>query len=243
MKQIFSLALLAITGWLLWSLVPYGQATEPGPVSSHYIAHGLQENGGSNLVTSIVVNYRGFDTLGEVTVLFLSVAGAGFVLRRRSGQRRVAPRPSSEFVQTGARMLFAPMVLFGVYIFVHGHLTPGGGFQGGAVIASAVLMLLLADRDHHLPHGFMGWLESLAGFGYVLTGFLGLAIGGSFLANKGVLPLGQWNRLFSAGVIPIIYTLVGLKVGTELSTLLDVMVDSGRDHGEADAHGQKGGAA
>ncbi len=232
MKQIFSLALLGVTGWLLFSLIPYGQATEPGAVSSHYIANGLLDNGGSNLVTSVVVNYRGFDTLGEVTVLFLSVAGAGFVLRRRTGQRRVRPRPSSEFIQTGARMLFAPMVLFGVYIFVHGHLSPGGGFQGGAVVASAVLLLLLADRDYRLPHGFMSWVESLAGFGYVLVGFLGLALGGSFLANKGVLPLGTWNRLFSAGVIPIIYTLVGLKVGTELSTLLDVLVDSGREHGE-----------
>lgn len=228
MKQIVSLLLLAVVGWLLLDLVPHGQAGEPGPVATRYITEGVADNRGANLVTSVIVNYRGFDTLGEVTVLFLSVAGAGFVLRRRKGRRPARPRPASEFLQTGARLLFAPMVLFGVYIFVHGHLSPGGGFQGGAVVASAVLLLLLANRDLHLPHGFMGWLESMAGFGYVLVGLLGLAFGGSFLANRGVVPLGDWNRLFSAGLIPIIYTLVGLKVGTELSALLDALMDTGR---------------
>lgn len=228
MKAIFSLALVAVMGWLLVSLVPAGAPSEPGVVASHYIEQGVAENRGSNLVTSVVVTYRGFDTLGEVTVLFLSVAGAGYVLRRRDGLALHTPEPASEVLQTGARLLFAPVVLFGVYIFTHGHLSPGGGFQGGAVVASAVLLLLLADRDRGLPHGFLHWLESLAGLGYVLVGAAGLLLTGSFLANRGVLPLGTWNRLFSGGVIPVIYTLVGLKVGTELSTLLDTMIDSGR---------------
>ena len=228
MKQIFSLALLLVMGWFMLGLLPLGQPTEPGSVAQHYISKGVDENRGANLVTSVIVNYRGFDTLGEVTVLFLSVAGAGFVLRRRTGITRHEDRSSSEFLQTGARMLFAPLVVFGAYIFVHGHLSPGGGFQGGAVIASAVMLLLLADRNHHLPHGFMHWLESMVGFTYVLVGLGGLVLAGSFLSNQGVLPLGTWNRLFSGGVIPIIYTLVGLKVGTELSSLLDTMIDTGR---------------
>ncbi len=233
MKQIFAIILLLIMGWFLLGLVPLGQPTEPGVVAQHYISQGVQENRGANLVTSVIVNYRGFDTLGEVTVLFLSVAGAGFVLRRREGIERRVNRPSSEILQTGARMLFAPIVIFGAYIFVHGHLSPGGGFQGGAVVASAVMLLLLADRGHHLPHGFMHWLESMVGFTYVMVGLAGLVIAGSFLSNQGVLPLGTWNRLFSGGVIPIIYTLVGLKVGTELSSLLDTMIDTGRpDHAD-----------
>lgn len=228
MKQIFSIVLLLVMGWFMLGLLPLGQPTEPGSVAQHYISKGVEENRGANLVTSVIVNYRGFDTLGEVTVLFLSVAGAGFVLRRRTGIECHDDRPSSEIFQTGARMLFAPLVVFGAYIFVHGHLSPGGGFQGGAVIASAVMLLLLADRGHHLPHGFMHWMESMVGFTYVMVGLGGLVIAGSFLSNQGVLPLGTWNRLFSGGVIPIIYTLVGLKVGTELSSLLDTMIDTGR---------------
>ncbi len=229
MKQIISIIAIVTIGFVLWQLVPIAMPSGFGAVTHHYVADGLKDNGGSNLVTSIVVNYRGFDTLGEVTVLFLSVSGAAFVLRRRSGLEVQEPVPASEIVQTGARMLFAPIVVFGAYIFVHGHLTPGGGFQGGAVIASGVLLLLLANRDRALPHGLLSWVESLSGFGFVLAGLAGLIVAGSFLANKGVLPLGQWNRLVSAGVIPIIYILIGLKVGSELSVLLDVMVHAAGD--------------
>ena len=224
MKQIVAIASLLLFAGFLWHLVPLAAPSELGPVARHYVEDGVAENGGSNLVTSIVVNYRGFDTLGEVTVLFLSVSGVGFILRRRGGLEVHQPVPASEILQTGARLLFAPIVLFGVYIFVHGHLTPGGGFQGGAVVASGVLLLLLADRDRPLPHGLLSWIESVSGFGYVLAGAAGLWFAGSFLANRGVLPLGTWNNLLSAGIIPVIYVLIGLKVGSELSALLDVMV-------------------
>ncbi|HHQ47958.1 MAG TPA: hypothetical protein ENK19_03640 [Acidobacteria bacterium] len=229
MKQIVSLIALATLAVLLWHLIPIAMPTGLHGVTVHYTEDGLKDNGGSNLVTSIVVNYRGFDTLGEVTVLFLSVSGAGFVLRRRTGLEVHKPLPASEIVTTGARLMFAPIVLFGAYIFVHGHLTPGGGFQGGAVIASGVLLLLLADRDRALPHGFLSWMESLSGVGFVVAGLAGLFVAGSFLSNRGVLPLGQWNRLFSAGVIPVIYILIGLKVGSELATLLDIMVHSNQE--------------
>jgi len=224
MKTLVSIVALATLAGLLWQLAPIAMPTDLGPVARHYVENGLQENRGSNIVTSIIVNYRGFDTLGEVTVLFLSVSGAAFVLRRRTGLEVHKPLPASEILTTGARLLFGPIVLFGAYIFVHGHLTPGGGFQGGAVIASGVLLLLLADRDRVLPHGFLTWMESLSGLGFVLAGAAGLYFAGSFLANHGVLPLGQWQRLFSAGVIPVIYILVGLKVGAELATLLDVLI-------------------
>jgi multicomponent Na+:H+ antiporter subunit B len=228
--------LLCVAG-LFWYLASAGTPSELGSVSGHYVERGLAENRGSNLVTSVVVNYRGLDTLGEVTVLFLSVTGVAFILRRRrdakegSGSSGAPGRgephthvPASELVQTGARLLVGPMILFGAYIFAHGHLTPGGGFQGGAVVASAVLLLLLADRERELPHGLMSWLESLSGFGFVVVGLIGLAVAGSFLANSGVVPLGTWNRLFSAGLIPVIYVLIGLKVGSELAALLDVMM-------------------
>jgi len=225
-KQLLGIVVLLGLGGLLLTLLPAGQPGDLGPVARHCVQDGVIDDGGANIVTSIVVNYRGFDTLGEVTVLFLSVAGAGFVLRRRTGLVPQPQEPASEILTTAARLLFAPIVLLGVYIFVHGHLTPGGGFQGGAVVASAVLLLLLTDRSQHLPHGLLGWLESLSGFGFVMVGLLGLAATGSFLANRGVLPLGQWNRLFSAGVIPVIYVLIGLKVGSELSVLLENLMHS-----------------
>ncbi len=230
--RIVTIAVLIGLAAVTWQIVAGGTPVELGGVSRHYVEKGIQENRGSNLVTSVVVNYRGLDTLGEVAVLFLSVSGVAFVLRRFVGEPARAPAPSSEIVQTGARLLVGPMLLFGIYIFVHGHLTPGGGFQGGAVVASAVLLLLLADSDRALPHAFLSWLESASGAGFVIVGLFGLAFAGSFLANRGVIGLGEWNRLFSAGVIPIVYTLTGLKVGSELATLLDVMMRGERREGD-----------
>ncbi len=233
MRQILTPIVLAVLAAFLWTTVPLTAPSDISEIGRHYVEFGIAENRGANIVTSVVVNYRGLDTLGEVSVLFLSVAGAGFVLRRRAGLRLETPEPASELVATGARLLFAPIVLFGAYIFAHGHLTPGGGFQGGAIVASGVLLLLLANRDRAMAHDALGLIESLSGFLYVAVGLVGLAFAGSFLSNQGVLPLGTWNALFSAGLIPVIYVLVGLKVGSELATLLDTMMHSGEPDGAA----------
>ncbi len=236
MKQVLAILALLVLAFLFAGLVPPASKAGNGAVGNYYAAHGIADNRGSNLVTSIVVNYRGLDTLGEVTVLFLSVMGVGFILRRREGTPKYSPVPASPILNTGANLLFGSILLLGAYIFVHGHLTPGGGFQGGSVIASGVLLLILARRDRELSHDLLAWLESLSGFGYALVGLVGLFVAGSFLANKGVLPLGTWNRLFSAGVIPIIYILIGLKVGAELSTLLDIMIREPEPAAEGGAH-------
>jgi multicomponent Na+:H+ antiporter subunit B len=200
----------------------YHEHTELSKLGRHYAAQGPQELGAANLVTSVVVTYRGLDTLGEVTVLFISAAGVGLMLRRRRDQATPAPapEPASELVQTAARLLMPMVFLFGIYVFVNGHLTPGGGFQGGAIIASGVLLLLLALPQAQVSHTLLGFTESLSGFSYVVVGVLGVVLAGGFLDNR-ILPLGEYGTLFSAGAIPIIYIFVGLKVGSELSAVLD----------------------
>lgn len=240
MRQVLTPIFLALLAAVLWRVLPFEAPAAISEIGQHFVTFGVAENRGANIVTSVIVNYRGLDTLGEVSVLFLSVAGAGFILRRRSGLVLAAQQPASEFVATAARLLFGPIVVFGAYIFIHGHLTPGGGFQGGAVVASAVLLLLLADRDRGLNHNMLGWIESMSGFLYVIVGLAGLVLAGSFLSNKGVLPLGTWNNLFSAGLIPVIYVLIGLKVGSELGSLIDVMAHSG-ESGETTPSEEKAG--
>ena len=115
---------------------------------------------------------------------------------------------------------FALIAIFAAYIIMNGHISAGGGFQGGAVIASAVLLLLLANPSHELNTVFLGITESLAGVLFVLVGIAGVIFAGGFLDNR-VLPLGPFGAFFSAGAIPVLSVLLGVKVGCELSVILD----------------------
>jgi len=190
-------------------------------VPSHYLKEGIKETGSTNIVTAVVVDYRGFDTLGEVTVLFLASIGVGALMYiKREEKRKV--REANEIVKTASAFLFGFIVLFGAYIFVHGHLTPGGGFPGGSVIASAYLLLYLAYPKYAADHSKLSVLESLAGLTFLVTGLLGIIFGGHFLYN--FLPYGVPRYLFSAGVIPVIYVAVGIKVGSELTGIVDSMM-------------------
>jgi len=222
-KRAFALFLVLFFGYVFATLLlNWHPWTELIGVARYYVSHELTELGATNLVTAIVVTYRGLDTLGEVTVLFLAATGVSVLLRRTtitlpsSGPKR----QSSEILHTATRLLTPFIVMFGAYIFINGHLTPGGGFQGGAVIASAVLLLFLTNPQQALNHRILKTIESLSGATYVLVGILGLFLAGGFLDNR-ILPLGEPGRILSAGAIPIIYTCIGLKVGTELANILE----------------------
>jgi len=224
-KRFLIFLVLIFFGIMLFPFISDVQPqTELNSLASKYVEDGPDELGGANLVTSIVVTYRGLDTLGEVAVLFIATAGVGFLLRRRKNfeSKPLTKRPSSEILQTGTALLMPLIFLFGIYIFLHGHLTPGGGFQGGVIIASGVLLSLLAYPKSEVSHKILNVIESLSGAFYVVVGILGIYLAAGFLDNR-ILPLGDFGRLFSAGAIPIIYSLVGLKVGSELVGILDSM--------------------
>jgi multicomponent Na+:H+ antiporter subunit B len=188
----------------------------------YYAEHTAQDIGAANIVTAIIVTYRGLDTLGEVTVLFLTAAIVGLVLER--GRRRAAAPerdlpPSGELLNSGTRLLAPLILLLGVYVFVNGHLTPGGGFQGGAILASAMLLALLTAPLERFSHRLIAAVEATAGLVFVGLAVLGMALAGGFLDNR-ILPTGTLGQLFSAGAIPIIYSVIGLKVGAEFSSML-----------------------
>ncbi len=179
------------------------------------------EDGAANVVTSIVVDYRGFDTLGEVTVLFLAATGVAMLFFGKEKKRKKRTEPSL-IMQVGTRITFAVIFLFGIYIFVHGHLTPGGGFPGGAVIASGILGLFLGKNGYEPNHLGLKVFESLSGMAFVIIGLTGLVSVHSFLAN--FLPTGVIGDLFSAGFIALIYIAIGMKVGAELSAVVNSMI-------------------
>jgi len=224
MRRIVSLLLLIIVAFgisLSLAKIPFG--VPKTKVGRHYIDEGIEETGAANIVTSVVVNYRGFDTLGEITVLFIAAIGLGAVLTSSGREKMRKTEPASLVLYTGCRLLFPLILIFGIYIFIHGHLTPGGGFQGGAIIASGFLLIYLGCRERRISRIASNLTESLGGLIFVVIGLLGLVFGGYFLLN--FLPKGTANALFSAGIIPIIYIAIGFKVGSELAGIIDNLIE------------------
>jgi len=225
MRKIVSLILLAIVALgiaLCVMNIPFGAPKTK--VGNHYINKGREETGAANIVTSVVLNYRGFDTLGEVTVLFIAAVGLSAVLATRKKKVEKEIEPSSMILNTGCRFLFPLILFFGAYIFVHGHLTPGGGFQGGAIIASAFLLTYLGCRGRRVSERRIKVTESLSGLVFIVVGLLGLAVGGQYFLNN-FLPKGILLSLFSAGIIPIIYIAIGFKVGSEIAGIIDKLME------------------
>ena len=222
-KRLTLILLLAGLGSIFASLaLNYVADQDLNLTASYYAEHTAKDIGAANIVTAIIVTYRGLDTLGEVTVLFLTAAIVGLVLAQEKSTQELPQRklpPAGELLITGTRLLLPLILLFGAYVFIHGHLTPGGGFQGGAIVASAILLLLLSHPLQRFSHGLIAVLESVSGVAFVVIGVLGILLAGGFLDNR-ILPIGTFGDLFSAGAIPIIYSLIGLKVGAEFSSML-----------------------
>jgi len=223
-NSLIALVLLGF-GFIFYDLFMVYQAkTELSDLALYYTQYGANEIGGANLVTSIVVTYRGFDTLGEVTILFVAASIISFFLKLRDEdeEKVIGSKDSTELLVTASQVLVPVIFLFGVYVFMNGHLTPGGGFQGGSIIATGVALMIMANPNVKINTRIIHWVESISGVAYVMAGLLGLLLGGGFLDNtfRG-LGVGEFGTLFSAGVIPIIDSFVGLKVGAEISNILN----------------------
>ncbi len=202
--------------------IPFGDPKSN--VGTYYLENGRRETGAANLVTSVVASYRALDTLGEVAVLFIAATGLSAILA--AGTKRIDRKleEASLVLATGCRLFFPLILLFGVYLFLHGHLTPGGGFQGGAVIGSAFLLIYLGCRRRKVSNTKTDTIESMSGLSFVLIGLIGLMIGGSFFLSN-FLPKGEFYSLFSAGILPLLYIAIGLKVGSEFAGIIDNMME------------------
>ena len=184
---------------------------------------GVTERRGTDLVTALNFDIRAFDTLGEEFILFASVLGIVLILRQLRGEQE---RPgehegeehtfggASEALRAFALLLIPALVAIGIYIVVHGQLTPGGGFQGGLILAAGPFAVFLAGRYVRMkigaPHIVIELGDALGAAGYAMVGLGGLVFTGVFLKN--FLPLGIPGHLLSGGQMDIASIAVGLEV-------------------------------
>ena len=236
-RRVFLVAAIGMAALLLWGVAGL-------PASGDY--HGVYgtllnrvavgERHATNVVAAVTFDYRGFDTMGEEFILFAAVIGVAILLRAQRDEveeepdedagDRVAPATSSAVRVLGLTLL-GPIVLYGIYVVAHGHLTPGGGFQGGVILATGALLVFLSGEYVTLrrvsPEALLDVSEASGAGGYIAVGIFGLLTGGVFLANT--LPLGQPGTLLSAGMIPLINVAVGLEVAGGLVLLLYEFLD------------------
>ena len=198
------------------------------PAFGHYHGvYGLVVNGvelslrhATDYVTALNFDLRAFDTLGEEYILFASVLGVTLLLRvmREEDEDYTGANPgidaSSDAIRFLALVLVPLLVALGVYIVLHGALTPGGGFQGGLVLAAAPAVLLMAGRYIELKILAPSWAieaaEGIGAAGYCLLGLGGLVFASIYFKN--FLPAGNPGQLLSAGFMPLNSIAVGLEV-------------------------------
>jgi len=126
------------------------------------------------------------------------------------------------------------IICFGIITILGGHITPGGGFQGGAMIAGGVILCIVVygfkDSPISFSHDFISAIESIGALGYVLLGLAGLFFSGFFLYNIGadfynilppnVVEIFRFPDLTHAGIIPYLNIFIGLKVLVGLSAVV-----------------------
>lgn len=127
----------------------FGDADNPynNEVSERYLEKGIEETGAVNAVTGMILDYRAFDTFGESCVLFIAAACVLILLRddktdttaKAIEDEKYEP-VSDAILQASAKILFPAIMMFGIYILVNGHLSPGGGFSGGAIMGAGLIL-------------------------------------------------------------------------------------------------------
>ncbi len=233
---VFALAAAALV--LLW-FGATARLPEPGQGQSAYaelvtIVIPAERRTGQT-VGAITFDVRGFDTLGEEFILFAAVCGVSLLLRIQATEGERQPRdqaagrsvpPPPEQLRLVGPFLFPFTLLFGLYIVAHGHLTPGGGFQGGVILASAFLFVYLSATwnifQRLARERLLDMLEGGAALMLVAAGLVGLWAGRTFLEN--VLPLGTRGALVSAGLIPLLNLATGLEVAAGFLLVLSAFL-------------------
>jgi multicomponent Na+:H+ antiporter subunit B len=190
----------------------------------------------TDAITAVSFDFRGVDTLFEEFVLFASVTGISVLLRPLANEirglpedeapdRRI-PAPSPTVGLFGV-LLSPTLVLFGVETVTHGQISPGGGFQGGVVLASALFVIYLVTDyrtvERYQPGALIEGAEGVGAGGYVLVGVVGLLAGAAYLTN--VVPLGHPGNVVSAGTIPILNAVVGVEVAGGFVLLVSEFLD------------------
>lgn len=231
--------LAALLVWGLRGLPPFG--SYPGPYGDVLNSFAVGERKATDVVSAVNFDYRAFDTMGEEFILFISVLGTALLLRKIEEEKEEsqeesesedreagrAPPPTSDATRAFGVALVGLTAIFGLYMISHGQTTPGGGFQGGVILATAPLSVYLCAEartfERIAPKWLVEWAESVGAAAYVLVGLAAVVLGAEFLRN--ITPYGEEEKMASAGNVFWLNLGVGIEVAGGFVLLLSVFIE------------------
>ena len=211
-------------------LPKYGSPDNPenNEVSERYITKGMQETGSVNIVTGMILDYRAFDTFGESNVLFIATCCVFILLRVDQSKDGTKDRkkidkeqndrlyePKNDVILQATAYFLVPMIMiFGIYVILNGHLSPGGGFSGGAIIGAGLILYLNAfgfqKTEKFFTEKTFRWITFGSLTFYCLAKSYSFFTGANHIESG--IPIGAPGDIISAGLILPLNICVGLVV-------------------------------
>ncbi|MCR5206556.1 MAG: hypothetical protein K6E47_16125 [Lachnospiraceae bacterium] len=209
-------------------------------VARRYIENGLEETGAVNIVSGMILDYRAFDTFGESCVLFVATICVTIMLRidgrggdeddeeHETGKKAFGIResafakfdsrnyePQNDTILKKSAMLVIPLILvFGIYVVLNGHLSPGGGFSGGAILGTGFILYLSAfgfeKTERFMNAKTVKIVTLVALLVYCLSKCYSFFTGANHLESG--IPLGTPGAILSSGLILVLNICVGAVV-------------------------------
>jgi len=224
-------ALAALLLYVVALLPPMGDADNPTNrhVVPRYLEQGEEEAGTRNIVAGVVLNYRGYDTMGEMAILSAALAGIFAVLgtgRKKVGNAFIdRSGVQFSFISRTAAVLLIPLImLFSIYVIIYGTDSPGGGFQGGAAIGAGIMISTVAfgfnTAQNRLPHHVRMILEGTAISAFFLVGSAGAVGGGNFLTYMLPSLATQIQATFRTAMLLVLEFGIGITVGVICTSIL-----------------------
>lgn len=221
---IFLALLVYVMLYMVSNLPILGTVDRPtnNEVMSVYIENGIEDTGAVNFVTGMILNYRAFDTFGETCVLFVATTAVMVLLMRKEEEirenkelnDRLYEPKNDPILKVVATVLTPILFLFGIYVVLNGHLSPGGGFSGGAILGSGMILYVSAFGFDKMQKFFnektyvIVKVTALVTYCLVISYYL--IMGANDLNNH--ISLGTPGMIFSAGIILWLNIFVGTEV-------------------------------
>ena len=202
------------------SLPQFGNKSNPDNniVSERYVEKGMEETGAVNIVAGMILDYRAFDTFGESNVLFIACCCV-LILLRNDDNEELKDEDNSDYkrdliLEKCAKFLVPIIIIFGIYVVLNGHLSPGGGFSGGAIMGAGLILFANAYGFSRMEKIFSYKTFRKITFGALL--FYGLAKSYSFFTGANhlhsIISTGTPGNILSSGLILYLNICVGLVV-------------------------------